>query len=206
MRSAGEVLLVNFSYLVAHVPVAVTLWYIPNGERGIVLKIIATTAVALAASALMAAPALASSAGPARTACHSSSGLPDGHCTPGATWSRVTQGDIRSTICRRGWTATIRPKESYTEALKRIQIRLYGNYAGSKLSSYEEDHLIPLELGGNPTSARNLWPEAHPSSYTKDGVEATLNHAVCDGRVKLAPAQRAIARNWKTAEHVLGLR
>ena len=44
------------------------------------------------------------------------------------------------------------------------------------------------------------------SSYTKDGVEATLDHAVCDGRVKLAPAQRAVARNWKTAEHVLGLR
>ena len=170
------------------------------------MKTIATTAVALAASALMAAPALASDAGSARTACHSSSGLPDGHCTPGATWSRVTQGNIRSTICKRGWTATIRPPESYTEALKRIQIRLYGNYAGSKLSSYEEDHLIPLELGGNPTSARNLWPEAHPSSYTKDRVEATLNHAVCRGRVELAPAQRAIARNWKTAEHVLGLR
>jgi len=77
---------------------------------------------------------------------------------------------------------------------------------GSKLSSYEEDHLIPLELGGSPTSPLNLWPEAHPSSYTKDGVEDTLNRAVCSGRVKLAPAQRAIAHNWKTAEHVLGLK
>lgn len=96
--------------------------------------------------------------------------------------------------------------ESYTEALKRIQLRLYGDYAGSKLSNYEEDHLIPLELGGSPASARNLWPEAHPSSYTKDGVETSLNHAVCRGRVKLAPAQRAIARNWKTAEHALGLK
>jgi hypothetical protein len=27
---------------------------------------------------------------------------------------------------------------------------------------------------------------------------------VCSGRVKLAPAQRDIAHNWKTAEHVLG--
>ncbi|MGA2828977.1 MAG: hypothetical protein ABSF03_23015 [Streptosporangiaceae bacterium] len=162
--------------------------------------------VGLAASAFMVVPALASSAGPARTACHSSSGLPDGHCTPGATWSRVTQGNIRSTICKSGWTATIRPSESYTEALKRTQLGLYGDYAGNKLGNYEEDHLIPLELGGSPTSARNLWPEAHPSSYTKDGVESTLNHAVCDGRVKLAPAQRAIARNWETAEHALGLR
>jgi hypothetical protein len=94
----------------------------------------------------------------------------------------------------------------YTEALKRSQLRLYGDYAGSKLGSYEEDHLISLELGGSPTSPRNLWPEAHPSSYTKDGVESTLNHAVCSGRVKLVPAQRAIAHNWKTAEHALGLR
>jgi len=117
----------------------------------------------------------------------------------------VTQGNIHSTICKRGWTAIIRPSESYTEALKRTQLRLYGDYAGSKLSSYEEDHLIPLELGGSPTSARNLWPEAHPSSYAKDGVEAALNDAVCGGRVKLVPAQRAIARNWKTAEHALGL-
>ena len=132
--------------------------------------------LALAASAFIFAPSAFAS-----SACHISSGLPDRLCTPGATWSRVTQGNILSTICKRGWTATVRPSESYTEALKRTQLRLYGDYAGSKLSSYEEDHLVPLELGGSPTSARNLWPEAHPSSYTKDGVEAALNHAVCGG-------------------------
>ena len=27
------------------------------------------------------------------------------------------------------------------------------------ISDYEEDHLIPLELGGSPTSPLNLWPE-----------------------------------------------
>lgn len=174
--------------------------------RGDIMKLITLAAIpaalALAASAFIFVPdAFASS-----SACHSSSGLPDRHCTPGVTWSRVTQGNIRSTICKRGWTATVRPPESYTEALKRIQLPLYGDYAGTKLSNYEEDHLIPLELGGSPTSARNLWPEAHPSSYAKDGVESALNHAVCDGRVRLASAQRAIAINWKTAEHALGLK
>lgn len=171
-------------------------------RRSIQLAIAAVIPLfALAASAFTLAPHASAS-----SACHSSSGLPDRHCTPGATWSRVTQGNIHSTICKLGWTATIRPSESYTEALKRTQLRLYGDYAGSKLSNYEEDHLIPLELGGSPTPARNLWPEAHPTSYTKDGVETTLNHAVCSGRVKLAPAQRAIASNWKTAERALGLR
>ena len=161
----------------------------------------AIPALALAATVGAIAPSASAS-----SACHSSSGLPDRHCTPGATWSRVTQRNIHSTICKRGWTATVRPRESYTEALKRSQLRLYGDYAGSKLGNYEEDHLIPLELGGSPTSARNLWPEAHPSSYAKDGVENALNHAVCSGRVKLVPAQRAIARNWKTAKHTLGLK
>jgi hypothetical protein len=30
---------------------------------------------------------------------------------------------------------------------------------GQRLSDYELDHLIPLELGGAPAEAANLWPE-----------------------------------------------
>jgi hypothetical protein len=36
-------------------------------------------------------------------------------------------------------------------------------------------------------------------------VENALKDAVCDGTIQLAPAQRAIARNWTTAERNLGL-
>jgi hypothetical protein len=132
--------------------------------------------------------------------------LPDSSQTPGATNPDVTQANIGSTICTAGWTATVRPSESYTEDLKRQQ--LDGGYAvngDTSLGDYEEDHLIPLELGGSPSSPQNLWPEEHPSSYTKDGVENTLNHAVCDGRVTLAAAQQAIASNWTTAEANLGV-
>ena len=39
----------------------------------------------------------------------------------------------------------------------------------------------------------------------KDTVENALHRAVCDGRVPLRAAQRAIAVNWKTAEARLGL-
>src|SRR5438045_2342486 len=42
--------------------------------------------------------------------------------TPGARYSKVTQATISSTICVRGWTATIRPPASYTNALKRAQL------------------------------------------------------------------------------------
>jgi hypothetical protein len=132
--------------------------------------------------------------------------LPDSSRTPGVTDPAVTQANIGSTICKSGWTATVRPPESYTENLKEEQLdNGYAVNGDTRLGDYEEDHLIPLELGGSPTSTLNLWPEEHPSSYTKDGVESDLNHAVCDGRVKLAPAQQAIAQNWKTAEQTLGL-
>jgi len=38
--------------------------------------------------------------------------------TPGVLNPDVTQGNIRSTVCKSGWTTTIRPPVSYTNALK----------------------------------------------------------------------------------------
>jgi hypothetical protein len=49
---------------------------------------------------------------------------------------------------------------------------------------YEEDHLISLELGGHPTSEKNLWPEAYkpkPGAREKDRVENFLHDEVCAG-------------------------
>ena len=72
----------------------------------------------------------------------------------------VTQATIAATICKRGWTRTIRPPTSYTDALKRTQLREYG--LTGPTSRYQEDHLISLELGGHPTDPRNLWPSRIP--------------------------------------------
>src|SRR5262249_10317692 len=80
--------------------------------------------------------------------------------TPGVLNPAVTQAAIASTICRRGWTATVRPPTSYTSALKLRQMALYGETGPP--SRYQEDHLISLELGGDPTDPRNLWPEPYP--------------------------------------------
>jgi hypothetical protein len=108
--------------------------------------------------------------------------------TPGVLNPDVTQANIRSTICRQGWTATIRPPVDYTNALKRKQMRLYGE-TGS-MSDYQEDHLISLELGGNPTDPRNLWPEPYPRASDVDRAENDLNAQVCSGRLTLAEAQQ----------------
>jgi hypothetical protein len=129
--------------------------------------------------------------------------LPDPARTPGAINPAVTQATIGSTICVRGWTRTVRPPQQYTSTLKRQQIREFG-YADRKMGDYEEDHLVPLGLGGAPYDPRNLWPEPRVSADgwnadLKDELEAVLARSVCSHRVPLAEAQQAIARDWIAA-------
>jgi hypothetical protein len=107
--------------------------------------------------------------------------------TPGVLNPDVTQATIGSTICVRGWTKTVRPPTSYTNALKVQQMREYG--VGGSLSNYQEDHLISLELGGHPTDPRNLWPEPYPRASDVDSIENDLNAKVCSGALSLAAAQ-----------------
>lgn len=129
--------------------------------------------------------------------------LPDRSATPGAINRRVTQSNIGSTICRSGYTASIRPDSSYTTALKRRQLQAgYKFHHDSSVSDYEEDHLISLELGGSAVSPRNLWPEpylAKEGAWAKDKLENRLHALVCDGTITLRTAQRAIAGNWWAA-------
>ncbi|QWF81101.1 hypothetical protein [Amycolatopsis sp. CA-230715] len=133
--------------------------------------------------------------------------LPDPACTPGATNPDVTQNSIGSTICTPGWTKTIRPPTSYTNQLKKQGIADYG-YSDTDMSNYEEDHFLPLELGGAPRDPRNLWPEPHDgdqNSYSKDSVENAVKKAVCAGKAQLAAAQHAMLTDWTTAKAVLGI-
>jgi len=108
--------------------------------------------------------------------------------TPGVINPDVSQATIRATICRRGWTRTVRPPVSYTNDLKRTGLRAYG--VRGPPSRYQEDHLISLELGGHPTDPRNLWPEPYPRAKEVDRIENELNAKVCSGRLTLAEAQR----------------
>jgi hypothetical protein len=88
-------------------------------------------------------------------------------------------------ICNPRWsTKLVRPPSDYTSRLKRKQLREYGDSVhqtraelvnpstgkvdttrcvahSDNMACYEEDHLIPLEDGGDPTDPRNLWPEAY---------------------------------------------
>jgi len=67
---------------------------------------------------------------------------------------------------------------------------------------YEIDYLIAPGLGGTE-DIRNLWPEPSTRSqwnaHVKDALEERLHQLVCDGRLDLPTAQRAIARDWISA-------
>jgi hypothetical protein len=133
--------------------------------------------------------------------------LPDPRCTPGATNPRVTQADLASTVCRSGYTASIRPPASITGREKRASEAAYG-FTG-RASTTEYDHLISLELGGDPNSPLNLWPEPNKARAAgvdnpKDAVEDKLRALVCNAvhrraYLPLAKAQYLIATNWTTA-------
>src|SRR5438105_561188 len=108
--------------------------------------------------------------------------------TPGVLDPQVTQPTIRSTICVSGWTREIRPPSDYTSALKLRQMTAYGETGPP--STYQEDHLISLELGGDPRDPRNLWPEPYPRAADVDRIENELHASVCSGALSLAEAQR----------------
>lgn len=121
---------------------------------------------------------------------------PDSSPPPGAINPNVTQSNIVQTICLRGWTATVRPPETYTYHLKLQQIA--ARHLPGVPRDYEEDHYVPLEIGGHPTDPRNLWPQP-PEARLKDMLERALNGAVCGGKLTLADAQRCLLNQPWTA-------
>jgi hypothetical protein len=137
-----------------------------------------------------------------------SQAVPNPRFTPGVADPTVSQDNVAQTICVTGYTRTVRPPESYTSNLKREQLDDPNRgYADHDMRDFEEDHLIPLEVGGSPTDPRNLWPEhwSDPDgARTKDRLEDELHRRVCLPRedanwVSLADAQRAFSDNWLVA-------
>jgi len=130
--------------------------------------------------------------------------LPDPTCTPGAVDPGVTQSNLPQTICRSGYSSSVRAPATETDKAKKISLTQYGEQS-TKTTEY--DHLISLELGGtNATS--NLWPEPNATAATgttnpKDSVENKLHTAICSGTITLVEAQKAIAADWTTAMAVV---
>ena len=131
--------------------------------------------------------------------------LPNPSLTPGSLNPAVTQDTIQTTICVPGYSSSIRPPVSYTDALKAKELAdpAYGDTANQNPADYELDHFIPLSSGGNPTDQRNLWPQprntAPYNAGVKDQLEYKLYQMICAGQITLADAQKAIVTDWVQA-------
>jgi hypothetical protein len=111
---------------------------------------------------------------------------------------RVTQNNIQTNICRRGWTRTVRPSREVIDAIKRNLV------ADMRVNprDYELDHIVPLDLGGAPLDLRNLMlrPRAGAcNAHQKATLERQLSIMVCAGDVTLNGAQREIATDRRAA-------
>ena len=127
--------------------------------------------------------------------------LPNPHLTPSAIDPSVTQKNIQQTVCIRGYTKMVRPPAYFTNKLKESQIREYG-YTDTNPQHYEEDRLIPLNIGGSPDDPGNLWPEPRNSEWNaekKDELELKFYKLVCDNKMSLDEARKAMATDWITA-------
>ncbi len=127
--------------------------------------------------------------------------MPNRQLTPGVTFPSVTAGDV----CTPGWASAHRnvTQEQYHEVYAE-----YGIPYPEPSGTYELDHLIPLELGGDNENT-NLWPEPAsptPGYHQKDILEKALHERVCSGQLGLGAAQHDIATNWYAAyrEYVAG--
>ena len=137
---------------------------------------------------------------------------PDPARTPGVADSSVTEANFREELCsdangtKYHTTDAKRPSTSYTNGLKKRQLNDWG-YTDKRLAHYEEDHLISLELGGDPASEKNLWPEPYSGSWgarVKDTLETELGQRAClagsaADHVSLHDARDAVATDWITA-------
>jgi hypothetical protein len=120
-----------------------------------------------------------------------SGSLPNHGLTPGESFTGVTAQQV----CVSGYAGRAR------NVLREQYLQVYASYGipyPEPSGTYELDHLVPLELGGD-NSNRNLWPESAapvPGFHQKDQLENYLHDAVCSGRMALADAQAGIASDW----------
>lgn len=116
----------------------------------------------------------------------------------------VALATVRQTICTAGYTKTVRPSTTFTNAIKKRFMREQGIDFDANKDRFELDHIIPLALGGHPRNPHNLalqlW-EGPEGAKRKDRLEVKLQ---CSGDVPLNEAQDAIWSDWQAAYAVYG--
>ena len=135
--------------------------------------------------------------------------LPDNTETPGAINPAVTQDNLDQTICAKGWSAHVRPPVDFTQPIKRRLLQQHYPAAAPHDSDFELDHRVPIEAGGCPNCASNLWiqkwrdpvhhhcePAVLMDAACKDRLENLVHRSICSGAMTLAQGQQVFLGNW----------
>ena len=120
--------------------------------------------------------------------------------TPGAVDPSITEANIESTICRPGYARAVRPSYAITGPFKRHLMD--AQHPGERMADYELDHLIPISIGGALFDERDLWLQprrGQANAADKNVLAYVLWRLVCEHRVPLRTAQRAISHDWTEA-------
>ncbi|WP_158239158.1 hypothetical protein [Uliginosibacterium sp. TH139] len=110
----------------------------------------------------------------------------------------VRQNTLQQTICRKGYSATVRPSTSFTNPIK---YRFMGE-SGIPLheaSDWALDHRIAIALGGHPRQLSNFQLLSSKANGRKSRIEVKLLCLVCTGDMPLAQAQRELVDDWQGA-------
>jgi hypothetical protein len=98
-------------------------------------------------------------------------------------------------LCTGGYVKKTTPSAAVTNPIK-ASLLAESSFADRDPSHYVLDQLIPIELGGAPTDARNLWLQTEAMAAVKERDERRLRTELCAGRITLAAAQTQMVTNW----------
>jgi hypothetical protein len=115
---------------------------------------------------------------------------------------RVTQDNLQSTICKRGYTRTVRPPVMVTGRIKHRMMQKA--WITDPARNYELDHIIPLEAGGAPNNPKNFQIQSWHgvcNAHLKDALENLVHEKICSGEMTLAEGQAQFTpvEHWKQA-------
>jgi len=120
--------------------------------------------------------------------------LPDPAEHPGVINPAINPAVFKDTICKAGWTSTVRPPTDWTDKLRNAETP-----PGHKPLDGELDHIISIEDGGAPADPRNLFWMIYADRYgarVKDVLETRVRRLTCAGKITLDQARAALSPNW----------
>ncbi len=119
----------------------------------------------------------------------------DPSCAPGKLDPAVT-GNTAQTVCSGAWVTAASRRQPPPSTLDKllIEYQLPGNPV-----TYAVARVIPVEDGGSPTSAENLYPlplNGFGGQQTRTAVANQLHDEICSHKITVTQAAKTLEGDW----------